>query len=237
MPERHEHRPGAGPAAQRGADHLVADRPAASRRRAAARLVEAAGQARLGDADARHVQQPAEMAGEAEAARMREALAVAEQQLRAGVPAPPARRAPPGSRETTAGPARRGRRSARRATALARPARDRRGAAPRPPPSSARRPARSRRRCRRPASIGPNRSASSTRPASSACSARASAGRQVPGMLGATGFSGTRRARASSMMRTVSDHRPSCSISSSVNQRASAASPPGRSVGARAPRR
>ena len=39
-----------------------------------------------------------------------------------------------------------------------------------------------------------------------------------------------RRSRASSMMRTVSDHRPSRSTSASVNQRASAASLPGRSA-------
>jgi hypothetical protein len=59
----------------------------------------------LGHAHRGNVHQQPEMAGDPEAARMRDALPVAQQQirrLRASVPAPPA---PPATRETTAGPA------------------------------------------------------------------------------------------------------------------------------------
>ena len=60
----------------------------------------------------------------------------------------------------------------------------------------------------------------------------ARAGRsQIPGVIMDRRQRHGRRSRASLMIRTVSDHSPSVSVSATSNQRASAASLPGRSTG------
>ena len=228
MARGHEHRLHAAPRAHGGSDHLPPvherrPRPAFRRRPG-----EVAQQPRLGDADLGHVERPAQVGGEAEATRMGESPGRRRSAGRARSAAPPGHRARPGSCETTAGRARKRSRTPRQAglrqSQVALPQHRNRG--PRHAAAILE------------ADVDAGDQTDRTRAIAQLGLARqavlegARGGRgRVPGVLVDRPQRHGRRSRASLMMRTVSDHRPRVSICSSVNQRASAASLPGRSAG------
>ncbi len=141
---------------------------------------------------------------------------------------PSALRAPPGFRETTAGPARTKMRSAG-APARTRPPADPRTSGPQPRQRVMRHGPRTRRRYRRSRRARPTDRVHRPHPTGGP-GEHALRRCQIPGPRMDRRQRHGRRSPASLMTRTVSDHRPSDSTSATLNQRASAASLPGRSA-------